>query len=439
MAFLDIPGGRLFYEDVGQGPAVVFIHGTTGNSDMWFQQVPAFVRAGYRCVRFDTRSYGRSTVATGQEGASTLADDVERIRTALNLGKIFLVGQANGAEGAIDYALDFPSTTSGVVAASSFRTGDAEPSHQALLEKLVPIDIRKRPPVELQLGATYRQNNPEGVRRFLEIDGANRRGRPSASMNQPRRAPSNFARLGRMTVPTLIVAASEDILTPPELMRDLADHIPKARFEIIDRAGRYAFWERPEAFNATVIQFFDGLRTRGRKLAPGIGVRRGTVRRSGRHISYEDTGTSYRKILFLPGRDGSNMAWRDRIPAFANAGYRCITYTSSPPQPGTDGHRAHDVRDLADALDLSSFFLVGGEQEGAGIALDLASYSSGLLRGVAVPFDGDDRTGRPISASVPFYYRSPHEPLFGSAEQAAAAEDREEWDQAVIGFLDGLA
>jgi proline iminopeptidase len=57
-------------------------------------------------------------------------------------------------------------------------------------------------------------------------------------------------RLGEIKVPTLVMAGRDDFQFPPEHQAILADRLPNARLEIIERAGHNAPSERP----AEVIQ-----------------------------------------------------------------------------------------------------------------------------------------------------------------------------------------
>jgi proline iminopeptidase len=58
-------------------------------------------------------------------------------------------------------------------------------------------------------------------------------------------------RLGEIHVPTLVLAGRDDFLFPPEHQAVLADRLPNARLEIIERAGHNPQIERPaEAIEA---------------------------------------------------------------------------------------------------------------------------------------------------------------------------------------------
>jgi pimeloyl-ACP methyl ester carboxylesterase len=62
--------------------------------------------------------------------------------------------------------------------------------------------------------------------------------------------PDRTALLSRFEGPLLIVAATDDNAFPPKVMRRLADTLPQARFEIVERSGHLLPMERPDALAA---------------------------------------------------------------------------------------------------------------------------------------------------------------------------------------------
>ena len=54
------PATELYYQDLGQGPPVVLIHGWPLSHRMWERQVDALVDAGYRVIAYDRRGFGES-------------------------------------------------------------------------------------------------------------------------------------------------------------------------------------------------------------------------------------------------------------------------------------------------------------------------------------------------------------------------------------------
>lgn len=63
--------------------------------------------------------------------------------------------------------------------------------------------------------------------------------------------------LGRITVPTLLLAGEEDTLRPVEAHRQMAEHIVGSRLVVIEAAGHMVAMERPQAVTAALRAWLD--------------------------------------------------------------------------------------------------------------------------------------------------------------------------------------
>ena len=248
MAYLEIPGARLWYLDsAAPGPAVVFVHPAAGTSASWQHQLPAF--GAYRCVTFDLRGWAKSE----PRGNSTMSDDIAALADALMLDRFHLVGAAYGGFGALDFALRFPNRLASLVLATT-QGGLSEPAYVEARERTIPAAIRALPVELRELGPSYRAENADGVARWLAIE-------HSAGQTRPRQQLSTeitYAALGKLNVRTLLLAAGADLLAPPALMRMIGAHIPGSAFSVIAEAGHSAHWERPDEWNAAVLAWLSG-------------------------------------------------------------------------------------------------------------------------------------------------------------------------------------
>lgn len=87
---------ELYYEDHGSGPPVVLIHGWPLSGRSWEKQLTALVAAGRRVITYDRRGFGKSSQpATGYE-YDTLAEDLHKLVTTLELRDFALVGFSMG-------------------------------------------------------------------------------------------------------------------------------------------------------------------------------------------------------------------------------------------------------------------------------------------------------------------------------------------------------
>jgi pimeloyl-ACP methyl ester carboxylesterase len=87
---------NLYYEDHGSGPAVVLISGWPFDSRSWEPQVHTLLTAGYRVIAYDRRGFGRSSRPARGYDFDTLAADLDKLLTTLDLQEVTLVGLSLG-------------------------------------------------------------------------------------------------------------------------------------------------------------------------------------------------------------------------------------------------------------------------------------------------------------------------------------------------------
>ena len=86
----------LYYEDQGSGSPVVLLHGWPLDGRSWEPQLHALLAGGHRVINYDRRGFGRSSrPATGYD-FDTLAADLDRVMSELDLRDVTLVGFSLG-------------------------------------------------------------------------------------------------------------------------------------------------------------------------------------------------------------------------------------------------------------------------------------------------------------------------------------------------------
>ena len=111
------------------------------------------------------------------------------------------------------------------------------------------------PPDVRELGPSYRASNPEGVRRWLQIE---RAGKPSVSTTpQATRNRLTFNQIEAITHPTLLITGGADLYAPPPVQQQLAERLLHAEAYVIPEVGHSSFWESPDVFNSLVLEFLD--------------------------------------------------------------------------------------------------------------------------------------------------------------------------------------
>ena len=248
-----LPGVKLFYTDTGgSGVPVVLMHAATGSVRAWEHQTPAFTKAGYRVIAFDRRGWGRTTTEPGA-AQSTAADDLMALMDYLRVDRVHLVGTAAGGFVTFDAALSFPGRLRSVVVANSIGCVQDE-SFIELGRRMRPAEFTAMPPELREVSPSYRAANPEGTKRWVELEKVSRPPGPAAPA-QPLKNRITFAALEQIRVPVLLMTGDADMFEPPPILRMFAQHIKHAETVVVPEAGHSTYWEQPEAFNQAVLGF----------------------------------------------------------------------------------------------------------------------------------------------------------------------------------------
>ena len=62
MPFANLSGARIFYQQIGQGPDLVFLHGLAANHAFWFTRIAFALKQRFRLTLYDLRGHGRSSM-----------------------------------------------------------------------------------------------------------------------------------------------------------------------------------------------------------------------------------------------------------------------------------------------------------------------------------------------------------------------------------------
>ena len=268
--FIDVPGGRLFVVDEGDGLPVVLLHAGIVDLRSWDGLVPHLVGAGYRAVRYDTRSWGRSTT---DEVDYSNRSDLVAVLDALGIARAALVGNSRGGQIAFDAAIEFPQRVVAVVGVAAGLGGfEGHPTADeiALFEEMERLEEAEAKDAEAIIALDTR----------VWVDGPGQpAGRaPAWIAGQVREAnlrlavpghvfghpivlqPPAAERLGDLRSPVLAVAGLLDVSDVAETAQHLADHAPNARAVLLPDVAHMIAMERPAEVGRLVVEFLDPLR-----------------------------------------------------------------------------------------------------------------------------------------------------------------------------------
>lgn len=246
---------RLNYAEDGDpgGAPVVFAHALGTDLRLWDAVVP-LLPAGLRIIRLDMRGHGRSDVPPPPYTMGGLVRDAERMLDALSIRDAVFVGLSIGgmiAQGLAVKRLDqvralVLSNTAAKIATpaiwadriAAVRTGGLAAVSGPTLDRWFPRPFR-----DGDLAAERRRRLES-----TPVDGWIGAAAAIAGADF-------YATTATLTLPTLVIAGSEDGSTPPDLVHETADLIRGSRFALLRRTGHLPPVDRPDAFAALLATF----------------------------------------------------------------------------------------------------------------------------------------------------------------------------------------
>ena len=272
MPTVSLNGADVYYQERGEGPPALFVHGMCGDADVWEDQVDRLA-GRFRCVAYDRRGHGRSSLGAVQQRTVGLhGDDAAALVRALGLAPCLLVGSSSGARVGLDVVRRYPELLGGAVL-SEPPLFALDPAGGAALQ------AELRPALQRALDAGGPRAAVDAFFQFMcpglwgALDEARReRYRANAGellpdLQQPpyQVTPDDLA---RVHVPCLVVRGDH---SHPVLMRvadQLAAGLPGATKAVLRGSGHVTYAEQPAAFAAAVLTFAaatPGAFTRGRR------------------------------------------------------------------------------------------------------------------------------------------------------------------------------
>jgi pimeloyl-ACP methyl ester carboxylesterase len=260
-------GVRLYVDERGSGPAVLFIHEFAGDHRSWEPQVDHFSER-YRCVVYAARGYPPSDVPTDEEAYSqaTAVDDALAVLDGLGIDRAHVVGLSMGGFCALHLGLRAPERVLSLVVAGC-GYGAAPEAQAKFRDECAAIAEAFTTQGAAAFAPTYavgparvqlQNRNPSAWQLFTrQLAEHSSEGAALTMLGVQRRRPSLYdlrEELAALAVPTLILAGDEDEgCLEPSLM--LKRTIPAAGLAVLPRTGHTSNLEDPGAFNHALDTF----------------------------------------------------------------------------------------------------------------------------------------------------------------------------------------
>jgi pimeloyl-ACP methyl ester carboxylesterase len=269
--YVEVTGGRIAYDVVGEGPLVVLSPGMGDIRDTYRFVAPLIADAGYRVARVDLRGHGESSTGWDSYSRADTAGDLIAVVRALGDPAV-IVGQSfSGGSATIAAATD-PDLVSAIVEVAPF-TRTPKFSVGALLRN--DHNYRRG---ALLLGRFLLTGSVKTWSKYLDVAYPGRKpadwdtylaalqanlgepGRVKATQKMAGSKPTDAgAQLGNVRCPTLVVMGSDDsdFADPEADATAIVGLLPAGlgRYEMIEDAGHYPHAQYPQRVADVVLPF----------------------------------------------------------------------------------------------------------------------------------------------------------------------------------------
>ena len=259
-------GARIRGESDGFGMPVVFLHAGTTDRRLWADQMRMLAAEGYHVISYDRRGHGETE--TPNEPFNHLVD-LEAVLDQLGIHAAVLVGSAMGGALAIDFAIENPGRTVGLVLVGTFVTGGepAEiPEEVAQIEDALEyavergnLDMVNKIEAHLWLDGPLSQNGRvqgEARQLFLEMNATVLR-HPEHTREEDRDPAVDS--LETITAPVLLIVGDLDFPDIVERHNDLSEEFENAFAVVLEGTAHLPSLERPDLFNPLLLEFLEAV------------------------------------------------------------------------------------------------------------------------------------------------------------------------------------
>ncbi len=257
---IDTDGETIYYENIGEGPALVLSHGLGGNHAIWFQQVPVFAKT-HRVITWDQRGFGRSSNRGGKAGPVAAVADLKAVLDHLGVERAHMAGQSMGGWAVLGFALENPGRVESLVLADTIAgiyTPEIEAHYDVYIRSVMAgpkpddLPIGKHP----ALGEKFSEADPARAFLYSQI-GSAAPPAPATMGLTLRQTAWDSARFGQIKCPILFVVGAEDPIFPPAIVRAASTKFPGSQVVEIPGAGHSPYFEIPDAWNDVVGKFLE--------------------------------------------------------------------------------------------------------------------------------------------------------------------------------------
>jgi pimeloyl-ACP methyl ester carboxylesterase len=257
METIEVSGLEIAYRRSGDGPPIVFLHGTATDSRVWRTQLDELAD-GFTVVAWDEPGAGGSSDPPEDFGLARYADALAAFLAALGLGPAHVAGLSWGGVLAQELYRRHPAAVASLILAGTYAGWKGSLSKAEGARRVVTILEQTSVPEEdfaAALHGLLGEHPPAGVVAELDAIMADARAGSVRSTSLALAGDDRRELLSQIEVPTLLIWGESDVRSPLHVADQLRENIPGARLVVIPGAGHVSNMEQPTAFNRAILDF----------------------------------------------------------------------------------------------------------------------------------------------------------------------------------------
>lgn len=254
-------GASICYWETGEGHPLLLVSGLGGLASFWdMQKGPLSSR--YRVITYDHRGAGKSSRSQISYSVQQMTSDALSVLNATGVDKAIVIGHSTGGCIGLSLALDHQRRVRTLISSSSW--AEPDPYFKTLFEfrrYVLNIDlaayvrsgsILQYPPAWISAN----KSEVEAIEARLLGDGLD--ARVIASKIDAILAFDRISELDAIRCPTLVTAASDDVICPSYLSSRMSSQIAGSAFALLE-GGHFCPRTNPAQFNAAVSSFLNAV------------------------------------------------------------------------------------------------------------------------------------------------------------------------------------
>jgi pimeloyl-ACP methyl ester carboxylesterase len=249
----------VFISGSSNSKPIIFVHGFPYDHNMW-QALVDELTTDYLCVSYDIRGLGDSPAGDGQLTMESFVDDIEIIIEELKLNKPIICGLSMGGYISLRAVERMKEKFSALILCDTKSVADDNEGKLKRAAALKQINSGQfnsfiESFVLNCFGEKFVKENSVEYRKVVDQSKtSNPIGVKGCLLAMVSRTDTSES-LSKMKIPTLVICGSEDKLSPPVVMKSMADKIPSANFVLVEGSGHMTPIENPQEVNKAIKDF----------------------------------------------------------------------------------------------------------------------------------------------------------------------------------------